>query len=320
MILSTKEDLKKYISIADNFEFESFALYVTKAINSYTNKYVGNLHVTLKDAADNAAPNASILNEAREHLRSAIANFGYFLFTPYNSVTMDSSGMANIQNEQRKNIEWWQLNDIRRELLRSGHESMDLLLEILEANPNVFTDWTAKFGAQNKKLLVHNTTEFQKGYNIFNSRQTFLALLPAISQVEDQYVNNYLCKELLSAIKANPTNDKLILLKEYLQKAIVHFTIAKVYDEGIFNLDASGIKLKFDTLPNETIKAIDYGKQVDQLNRAIKKNIDNGTNYMALAKQLILDNPNDFNQCDNPLLVKTPKQFKVYNKKGIVGI
>lgn len=320
MILSTNTDLKKYISIADNFEFESFALYIPKAINSYTNKYVGNLHVLLKDETPVANANAEILNEAREHLRSAIANFGYFLFTPYNSITMDSSGMANIQNEQRKNIEWWQLNDIRRELLRSGHESMDLLLEILEANPDVFTDWTTKFGAQNKKLLVHSTTEFQKGYNIFNSRQTFLALLPAISQVEDQYINHYLCKELLLAMKAPSTNDNLILLKEYLQKAIVHFTIAKVYDEGIFNLDASGIKLKFDTLPNETLKIRDSLNDVEQLKRAIKKNIDNGVNYMALAKQLILDNPTDFNQCDNPLLVKTPKKFEVYNKKGIVGI
>lgn len=318
MILSTKEDLKKYISISDNFEFDAFALYITKAINTYTFKYVGNLHVFLVEEA--TGNNSQILNEAREHLRSAIANFGYFLFTPYNSVMMDSSGMANIQNEQRKNIEWWQLNDIRRELLRSGHESMDLLLEILEANPTVFPDWTTKFALNNKKLLVHSTAEFQKAYNIFNSRQTFLALLPAISQVEDQYINNYLCKELLLAIKSNPNNDKLIFLKEYLQKAIVHFTIAKVYNEGIFHLDASGIKLKFDTLPNETIKAVDYGKQVDQLNRAIKINTDNGSNYMALAKQLILDNPTDFNQCDNPLAMKTPKKFQVYNKKGIVGL
>lgn len=320
MILSSTADLKMYISIAQNFEFSDFKIYIPKAINSYTNKFVGNLHILLENPVTEA--NSEILNQAREHLRSAIANFGYFLFTPYNSITMDSSGMANIQNEQRKNIEWWQLNDIRRELLRSGHESMDLLLEILEANPDVFTDWTEKFGIKNKELLVHNTTEFQNCYNIFNSRQTFLALLPVIRQVEDQYINNFLCSELITALKQsiNPADVHLSKLKEHLQKAIVHFTIAKVYDEGIFHLDASGIKLKFDTLPNETIKGVDYGKQVDQLNRAIKKNTDNGSNYMNLAKQLIIDNPASFTQCDNPLLLKTSKGFEVYNKQGIVGI
>jgi hypothetical protein len=317
MILATTDDLKKYISISQNFEFADFDIYIPKAINSYTRKYVGELHVFLKD--EDSGDNADILNEAREHLRSAIANFGYFLFTPYNSVMMDGSGMSNIQNEQRKNIEWWQLNDIRRELLRSGHESMDLLLAILEANPDIFTDWTAKFGSKNKELLVHNTEEFQKCYNIFDSRQTFLALIPAIRQVEDQYINSFLCPELLDELKTNVTETHVIKLKRYLQKAIVHFTIAKVYDEGIFNLDASGIKLKFDTLPNETAKVIDYGKPVDQLNRAIKKNIDNGGNYMGLAKQLILDNLTLFTQCDNPLLTKTPTKFKVYNTQGIVG-
>ena len=318
MILSTTDDLKKYISVAQNFEFSDFEPYIEKAQNSYTCKYVGELHEFLKDEATEA--NKEILNAARNHLRSAIANFGYFLFTPYNSVNMDSSGMSNNVSENRKNIEWWQLNDIRRELLRSGHESMDLLLEILETNPTVFTEWTAKFGLKNKERLVHNTSDFEKAYNIFGSRQTFLALIPAINQVEDQYVNSFLCKELLLALKSNPTEEKHIELKEYLQKAIVHFTIAKIYDEGIFHLDASGIKLKFDTLPNETIKAIDTGKSVEQLNRAIKKNIDNGTNYMTLAKQVIIDNPASFTLCGNPLMTKTPKKFQVYNKNGVVGI
>lgn len=318
MILSTTADLQKYISVSQNFTFQVFEPYITKALNSYTRKYVGELHEKLKDLSTEA--NAEILNQAREHLRSAIANFGYFLFTPYNSVLMDSSGMSNITNDQRKNIEWWQLNDIRRELLRSGHESMDLLLAILEANPAVFPEWTAKFGAINKELLVHSTAEFQKSYNIFESRQTFLALIPAIRQVEDQYINTFLCPELLTALKSNPTETNIIKLKEHLQKAIVHFTIAKVYDEGIFNLDASGIKLKFDTLPNETAKAVDSGKAVGQLERAVKKNTDNGTNYMNLAKQLIIDNPASFTQCTNPLLAKTPKKFQVYNKNGVVGI
>ncbi|MBQ0907483.1 hypothetical protein KBJ98_02075 [Flavobacterium sp. F-328] len=318
MILTTTEDLKKYISVAQNFEFKDFEPYINKAINSYTNKYVGDLHALLKDEATNE--NAEILNQAREHLRSALANFGYFLFTPFNSVNMDSSGMSNTISENRKNIEWWQLNDIRRELLRSGHESMDLLLTILEENPLVFTVWTEKFASKNKELLVHNTTEFQKVYNIFDSRQTFLALTPAIRQVEDQYINCFLSDQLIQYLKSNPTEKTIVKLKEYLQKAIVHFTIAKVYDEGIFNLDSSGIKLKFDTLPNETAKAVDYGKAVEQLNRAIKKNIDNGSNYIGLGKDLIIANPESFSEFENPLKLKTPAKFKVYNTKGIVAL
>lgn len=317
MILSTTADLKKYVSVAANFVFATFEPYITKAINGYTRKYVGKLHVFLEEEATGTG--SEIKNEAREHLRSAIANFGMFLFTPYNSVNIDSTGMSNIQSDQRKNIEWWQKNDIARELLRSGHESMDFLLEILEKNPTIFTEWTTEFGTKNKELIVNNTQAFQKYYNIFDSRQTFLALVPSLRQVEDQYIKTMLCPEIIAAMKI-ATSGKLFELNDYLQKAIVAFTIAKVYDEGMFLLDASGIKLKFDVLPNETVKAIDYGKPADQLQRAVKKNTDNGSNYLKYAKELIVNNPGDFTQCENPFLKTTPKTFAVYNTKGVVGI
>ena len=318
MILSTTADLQKYISVAKNFIFADFELYINKAINTYTRKYVGNLHELLED--QDSGINATILNEAREHLRSAIANFGFYLFSPYNSIAMDSSGMANVVNDHRKNIEWWQLNDIRRELLRSGHESMDLLLAILEKNPSIFTDYTTNFSTQNTKLLVHNTSEFQKWFNIFESRQTFLALMPSIVQVEDQYINSYFSKELIAAIKLPLTDENQQKLKEYCQKAIVAFTIAKVYDEGIFMLDASNLRLKVDVLPNERITAIDTTKKPEQTQSAISKNIQNGTNYLLMAKQLILDYPDSFSDFTNPLLEKNTVKFKPYNSKGVVAI
>jgi len=67
---------------------------------------------------------------------------------------------------------------------------------------------------KNKERLVHNTSDFEKGYHIFGSRQTFLALIPAINQVEDQYINTLLSKELLLALKSEPTEEKLIELKK----------------------------------------------------------------------------------------------------------
>ena len=78
MILANTADLKNYISVAQNFDFNSFLPYITKAINGYTKKYVGELHSFL---SDEDSDDDSIKSQAREHLRSAIANFGYFLFT-----------------------------------------------------------------------------------------------------------------------------------------------------------------------------------------------------------------------------------------------
>lgn len=295
MILSNAADLMKYIPVASTFStaWDKFEPFITKAANSYTMKYVGKLHIALAAAESG---DDSIRNEAREHLRSALANFAFFMYLPFYQVTMDSSGISIPVNANKKGPEWWQSADMRRELLRSGHESMDLLLELLEKNPTEFPDYTDNYSSIYKELLVKNADEFSKYYNIFNSRQTYLAIMPSLRQVETQYLRNFITPDFLQELKDFNESDSeaedqsnLVLVKQYLQQAVVAFTIAKIYNEGFFHFDASGVKLKFDVLPNEKVQAIDYGKQADQLQRAIRAQIDNGTNFIKLAKEVIAE-------------------------------
>jgi hypothetical protein len=320
MILNNNSDLKKYVSISSSFIFSDFEPYISKAINKYIHKYVGNLHIYLEKEFDSSSDGFEVKNEAREYLRSAISNFGYFLFTPYNSILMDSSGMSNINNDQRKPIEWWQLNDIRRDLLASGHDSMDLLLEVLENNSDLFPDYSANYSTINSDLLVHSTSEFQKAYNIYESRQTFLALLPTIRQVEDQYIKTFLSSELLAELKSTNINENLKPLKRYLQTAVVLFTISKVYDEGIFILDASGIRIRRDILPNEKTTGIDGNLSQDKTSAVVKKHLENATNYIILSREEIENNPSVFSGYENPLLQKVLPKYQVYNTKGLVGL
>lgn len=319
MILNSTADLKKYISISGSFQFEDFEPYITKAVNTFTRKYVGDLHTTLKDLATGA--NSEIENEAREHLRNAISNFGYFIYLPLASVMMDSSGISVVTNENRKSAEWWQIKDIRRELLRSGHEAMDLLLEVLEANPEVFTEWTEKFGTINKELLVHNTETFNKYYHIFGSRQTFLALQPSIRQVEDQYMHTMLCPELIEALKANAIGN-VLAVKIAMQKAIVAFTIAKVADVGLFLLDENGLRVNFETLIDGRKESPSYGKNADQTSSLVTEQLNNGTQYLNLVKQFIETNLSDFNQCELPLLKASTigTGYTPYDTKGVFSL
>ena len=160
MILANNTDLKKYVSIANSFEFQDFEPYIQKAVYAYTHKYVGNLHVELDAVA--TGTNAEIKNQAREHLRSAIANFGMYIFMPLLAVQLDSSGISVNTSENRAAASWGQIKDIRRELLRAGHESMDLLLAHLDANLSVFTDYATNYSPANNELLVNNATTFSK--------------------------------------------------------------------------------------------------------------------------------------------------------------
>lgn len=321
MILDNTTDLKKHVSVANSFQFADFQPYITKAVNTFTRKYVGNLHIKLATATEETEVNAAIKNEAREHLQNAISNFGYFLYLPLASVIMDSSGISVVTNENRKSAEWWQIKDIRRELLRSGHEAMDLLLEILENNPEVFTEWTASFGTLNKALLVNNAQVFNEYYNIFNSRQTFLALQPSIRQVEDQYMHTMLCPELIVALKGN-TIGTLKAVKIAMQKAIVAFTVAKVADVGLFLLDENGLRVNFESFIDGRKESVSYGKTADQTSGLVTEQLNNGTQYLNLVKQFIENNPDDFTQCSNPLLKSqtTGTGYEPYDTKGVFSL
>ncbi|KIQ22645.1 hypothetical protein RT99_05925 [Flavobacterium sp. MEB061] len=321
MILETTADLKKYVSVAQSFEFTDFEPYITKAINSFTKKYIGNLHIFLKDEAADPDINFEIKNESREHLRNAIANFGLFIYFPFMSVMLDSSGATEVKNDQRQRVNWGTEKDIRRECLRSGHEAMDYLLEILEKNPDVFQDWTSEFGTINRQLLVYNTSTFNEHYHIFNSRQTFLALQSTIKQVEDQYLRTMLCPELLSVLKTDVSGITQEVKIE-LQKAVVAFTVAKVANRGLFLLDDKGLRVDFEILIDGKKESVSSGNTANQIAKLVEEQSNNGIQYLAVARELIETNITEFTQCEFPLkkTISTGTGYTPYDTPGVLSI
>ncbi len=308
MILDNN-DLEKYISISPNFDFKSFVIYIPKAIRSYVYRYVGNLYQELKNA-ESDTEHKDIKTQTKELIDTAVANFAFYLYTPYISVSMDSSGMYVVKNDQRAPVSTTQLNDIRRELLRSGHEAMDELLEVLEVNADVFPYWHNHYSTIYRDSLVYSTSEFNKYFNILNSRQTFLSLKPSIINIEDKVIKTSFTQDYLESLKGTVTGDNR-LIKEFLQKAIVHGTIAKVYSEGVYEITPSSIVLKFDLLDYER-------KQVatltEQMKNAISSHTSDMNNYLKLAYELA-------EGVDNALIQKdSSKGYKPIITKSIIGI
>src|SRR5690606_29491911 len=124
--------------------------------------------------------------------------------------------------------------------LMAGHTAMDRLLAVLEKNKTIFPTWAeSEQYTESKELLVSNTKTFNDCYTIYDSRQTYLALKPAMRQVEDQFLYTFLCPELITFLEEGEPSGVQLQLKKYLQKAIVAFTIAKVVNEGVFIIDGS---------------------------------------------------------------------------------
>lgn len=320
-ILNSTPDLKKHVSVATSFEFEDLRPYISPAVDEFTSKYVGDLHDVLANEATEE-PTASILNKARGYLQAALSNFSLYIFTPVGTINIDGSGMSNTSNEKRTPLSWGEKKDIQRNFLSAGHKAMDRLLAYMEKNKDAFPEWAASAQyTESKKLLVNNTAAFNDCYTIYESRQTYLALQPAMRQIEDQYLYTFLCPEVIEHLKAGALTGVQPKVKEYLQKAIVAFTIAKVADEGIFNIDASSIMLKFDVLSTDVSKAPDYGKPADWLTKTVTRQTENGENYLKMAANLITKNIDQFNQCAVPIIVADAGGgYQPYNTPSILAL
>ena len=319
-ILSTTDDIKKHVAIAASFGFDDLVPYIDQAVYQFTEKYVGNLHETL--AAEASGADAEIKNKARGMLQGALANFALYIYTPIGSVQVDSSGFSTNETEGRRTLEWGQKKDLQRNFLMAGHTAMDRLLAYLEKNKTVFPDWAASDQyTESKQLLVNNTDTFQKYYNIYQSRQTYLALQPSLLQVEDQFIGTLICTDLIKHLKETDVTEVKLQVKVLLQKAIVAFTVAKVVREGIFTVDATGIMLKFDVLSTDKVQSPDYGKPAEFLTRTAEMQTSYGQNYLKQAVDLIKANLGVFNQCASPIIESSGTAgIFTYNTSGVLGI
>lgn len=313
-MITTLEQFRQYISVTNTFNFPAFSPYLEKAAMTYTVKYVGNLHQSLQNVGSDEHESIS---EARNLLDGALANFAMCLYFPFYQITLGNTGPKVNESSNASKPDWWLVKDARRELLRSGHFYIEKLLIHLEENAAHFPDWNTNYKSKYNDFLVNNAITFSLYYEIFESRQTFIALLPSMRKIEDQFIYRFITDEKISRLKTAEdltANEKKV--KQYLQKAIVHLTIAKVYDQGIFHLDHQGLKLKFDVLPDEKVQAIDYGQAAEQTKRAIETFMADGTNYLMLAKDFI--NKNELTD----YLVTTasaPAQL-ISGDNGIVGL
>ena len=316
MILNSTPDLKKHVSVGSTFSFEDLQPYISQAVDEFTSKYVGDLDELLANEAD--GENMAKLNKARHYLQAALANFALYLYTPVGTINIDGSGMTNTVTDKRAPLSYGEKKDVQRTFLSAGHKAMDRLLAYMERNKAAFPDWADSTQyTESKRLLVNNTAAFNDIYNIYESRQTFLALRPALQQVEDQYIRTFLCPELLTFLKTDEPTGAQLEVKEFLQKAIVAYTIAKVASEGIFTIDASSLMLKFDVLSNDKPQEV----PALWLNNTIATHKSNGDSYLKMVSDLITQNIDQFNQCAVPIIVADSSGgYQAIVTQSVVGL
>ncbi|WP_233898353.1 DUF6712 family protein [Tenacibaculum piscium] len=314
MIIKTTEKLRDFIRVNGSVDIENLEPYLLKAERNLLKPLigVGQISVFEQELTD------PVLIYAQKLAQDAVANFGYYLYLPIGAVQISDAGILVVESDKAKQASDKKFKELQRSFKKSAHEALDDLLDYMEQYADKFLDWfNSDYYTVYKELLVNRTSVFNKYYYIFNSRQTFIAMMPTIRIVEDQFIKPVIGKKLLDDLKSNQTIQERKEVKEYLQQAIVAFTVMKTVDNGMFVLDARGMHMKFDVLPYEKSVTNVNLKVNDFLTRTKRNKQVAGEEYLKMAKEVILDNTALFPEFEIKAVMK---HLKITTTKGIVGV
>lgn len=287
-LLDSIEDVKEYVSINKNVEWESLEPYIKQADRKYIKPLLGDALYTAYAAT---APTEEVPLKVYHLFREASANLSWFLYLPLANVQVSDSGIAVSSGENHKAAEWWQIRDLRRSFLDAGFSALDEALKLMEANTSGFSGWTTTEGYTIfAELLVKRTDTFQRWFNISSSRKTFLSLRPYMLEVHHQYFTARLNASTLALISAATAGSIEYTVLDLLQASMVNFTVAKAINSGTFDLTAHGIYQKLEEFPGYRAKTLEE----EQIHRIYQERLTAGEEYYKKALALIEANATDF--------------------------
>ena len=261
-LVNNLETFQKHVTVNANFTWELILPYIIKAERKHIKPAIGTgmyedyteqFDNPSEDSDSNPAPDPidpKIL-AVLELLQEASSNLALLAYTFVGIISVSDNGFSISYSAQNTPAEWWQIRDLRRSVLDTGNEAIDEALAIMEANPDLFEDWVEGEGyTVFTQFYTRKTQDFQRYFNIQNSRLTFLQLRPYLFQTEKKYFDALLGPETTIQIKLATTPEEKEAL-QIAQSAQVALTIAEITNEGLFLFTPQGLFRASMEVPGE---------------------------------------------------------------------
>jgi hypothetical protein len=282
-LLKSIEDVKDFVSVNKSIKWDSLKPYVKQAERKYIKSLVG---AAIYNDYELTTPTDEKELAVFKLLQEASANLAWFIYMPLANVMVDDSGISVTHSDSSKAAEWWQIRDLRRSLIDAGLEAIDEALKIMEANTDIFINWTnTESYTVFNELFVKRTDTFHKWFGIGKSRQTFLALRHYILETHHQYFTSLFNAATIATIQTG-TDPIQVQALEFLQASQVHYTVVKAVESGVFLFTATGMYQQFEEFPGYKMNPLSE-MQMSTLKQA---RIKAGEEYFKKALALMNEN------------------------------
>lgn len=293
-----------------NFKFDLIKPYVKRQERKHIMPVIG------RELYSKWAENEPTTGPAKEIFSLLVegsANLGMLAYTKVAIVSISNTGFLISDSEHAKPAEWWQIKDMRRELMQSGMEAIDEALALLEANQENFPEWISSGGSTSfKEFFVRSTPDFQRYHNIENSRLTFLRLKPHLLKVENKYFKGLLGMETVSQIKSGTSPEEKEAL-QLCQAAQVPLVVAEIAHEGTFLLTPKGLFYEIDEIPGEK----KFRVEEPELRKIHEAKLEEGNEQLKALVEHLRRYPDVFTHFAQK--EENKHQNSTYNTKSIIS-
>lgn len=287
-LINNIADLKRHIIVSATFDFLKVLPFAKRVERKLILELIGQDQYDAIVVHPLVAESSEPIDQVKELLEEAVANYSLFLAMPTINVLVTNSGTKTSENKEAVNADWKDKRDLNRSLLKTYNEALDDAFQIMEENVDLFPDWRdSKYYTIFKELIVSQTSIFNDHFSIQKNRQTFLALKPYMREIEDRYLKGMLGEETLSLLKTKSTSAAFGQAVDNAQKAVVALTVAKAAITGTFTFTDSSFTVASDQLPWE--KQSELSKEDRNDLKADRQKA--GEEYLKELKRVIVENP-----------------------------
>lgn len=242
------------------------------------------------------SPTGDTWTELADRVSYAAAQLTARLHMDKANVMFSSAGLlvANTQNAVPASEA--RTNALRLQLTRDVQIALDQVIQHLEANTAIFTDWAAS--DQRKKandLIIRTATEFNAAHPIDNNRWIFRQMIAIQRQVIDTQIAGTIGKEFLTAyiteLNTGILGPDYLEIRDRLHRAIAHLTVAGALPALQMKFGPDGIAI-FDSF-NQPITARRLDTDGDRMKLLRDMATENGLQELRKLEAYLNANASD---------------------------
>lgn len=181
---TTQQEFGQFVPIGLKLdpEFVKLPAQISIAETQFLTKEVGRNFLSELRAAYANASETIYQAEARVILQKCLANFAIALFIPKHKLQIDSSGVREVEDSDRKGAKPYDTAEAIKAYDRDGWIALEELLEYLEANRTEFPTWAGSAESTHfRNSFIRTTFDLEQYSGIRVSRRLFKRIKPHLS-------------------------------------------------------------------------------------------------------------------------------------------